>query len=463
MENLTEISGLRKLIAIEQYNRQSRDVGKKPGLIARVVKFFTGREEKKPQIKDLDKDILMELEMGTEVPLKRSEWGKHRVLVIDERVRILEVPGIEAPSYGKEALLSFDLTTAYRVADVETVAFEIEDPLRQLQEDVMYRVRDYARNYRPEDIIESDMARHLKDVLNETPLHGLRVNRVEVKVILPEHLIDLYYRVKEAEDRAEKLKKELKIDAEVGELRDVISLESSQRENINKQQLADLTREYEAKVTLDELDLKEKTLRKSLEQKDLEKIFTRKNEEEDEIHRLQLDDLRFKYFSNRLIRAGFPSQLIFLMMEGREWKLLFENIKSLIQVDQRYRESKIQAHYTVLEKILERPLSDESTQELIEWVQEESKLLDGRLSPFEQISALASNFPSAQTLDEGEIVEENPIPPKPKPLQEYKDGPKTEFVETNTHQEENIQNNEIKNGNSRDTHEENISNDDVEN
>lgn len=462
MENLTESSGLRKIIAVEQYNRQSRDEGKTPGLIARIVRFFTAGPGKSPQIKDLDKEIVMELEIGTEVPLKRSEWGKHRVLVIDERIRLLELPGIEASSYGKEALLSFDLTIAYRVAETEIVAFEIEDPLRQLQEDVIHRVRDYARNYRPEDIIESDMARHLKDVLNESPLHGIRVERVKGKVILPEHLIDLLYRVKEAKARAEKLKTELNIDAEVEKLRDVISLEASRRENIDKQQLADLNREYEAKVELDVLDIKEKTLIKELEQRDLEKYNARQSEKDDEIHRLDLDDLSFQHFSNRLTEAGFPKQLIILMMEGKEWKLLFENIRSLIQADQSYRKAKIQAHYAVLETILKKPLSDETIQELIEWVQEESILLGGLPSPFEQISALSSNFQSTNTLEEGEKDEEIPTPSKPKPIQEYEYGPKTEFEDNNSYREKDNEDNEINTNNDEQTQVENNSNDDVD-
>ena len=387
MENLTEKMGLRKIITVPEYEQQRKRGEEKKGFFASVIEFFVGKKDDSDRLKNINVDTLKELEMGTKVPLREEDWGHHRILIVDKRIKLLEIPGIEAYSSGRETQANIDVTISYRIIDEREVAFEVEDPLRMLYDTVTSQTISIVNNYHFNSLTDKLVTDEMMKYFDEYSKWGIKVENLKARVVLPEDIRDAQKREREAELRKKQIIEEKNTAHEIDQLQYVLTQDMVKQKLLGEHELQDLKGQYE----LLQLKHKKAVRTEELDLLDLEDESSRKKKERDVKSDLSIDRMKFDHYRQALIDSGFPPAMATLMMPGDDWRRLFGSIKALIDVDSQYKGEKIKAHYALLEKLLAKDLNDETKQDIVEWIKKESELLNGGPSPLQQFSALADS------------------------------------------------------------------------
>lgn len=270
-ENLTEREGLRMLLTVEAFQRKSSREGE--GFFARLVRLITGRSAASNTVQDYEynSDVLEKLEWGHQIPLRESRWSSNRVLVVDERIRTLEIAGVTAPTLNRQEQVVLDLTIGYQVQNANQVAYGAVDPLRQLRNVIVDKAREFvaARDWASLD--ERSLAQHIQS-LGTIVSTGLGVLDVQTTILLPKDAMDAKARIRAANLRQQAIDAELQAEASIEARKTTISFDAEEHQHQRSHQLATVklqdqsfldqqTRIYSHDATMRELEFQSEELR----------------------------------------------------------------------------------------------------------------------------------------------------------------------------------------------------------
>lgn len=427
MSNLTEQEGLRKLLSVEQFNRQTH-VEQEPGIVGRLVKWLFGgtkeTSDKKSSRKLTDQDVqvLRELEHGTEVGLRREEWDDYRVMIVDQRLRVYPVSGITALTQEMNEI-NLDINIAYKVFDVNYVAFGVDDPLALLQNAVIERALDQIRDITLKDVSRrsSDIAKEIEQI-GRMVESGLEVIDARVNILLPNELVDKITRTNRVIQDAESMLIEREANAKVQERTDKIDFDTEIRKIQNQEHIQRLKDQFQQEADLKLIDHEGLTSEKKdqYQQKsevtrvDHETLITRKKEDlkreqemANEKHRLSILREQFSTFTEMLRGVGINPKLAIMMMTGDNWQLFFKNFKGLAEVGEEHRGQQLEAiHGHINDLITTKQLSEDNIQKLLGYIQEEAKHLGQSPSIMKQFEVFLENPDSKPQLEDQSIKDD---------------------------------------------------------
>ena len=398
MANLTEEHGLRKLVSIEQFNKESA-VKKEPGIVGRLVRWLfgdTGGSSQQPtRLTEDQVPVLNELELGTQVGLRREEWDDYRVMIVDQRLRVLPITGLQTITSDFQCDVVVDVNVAYKVMDVNYVAFGVEDPLKMLQDKVIDLVLEAISKIPVIDLLknQNNIASLIKN-LGRIPETGLEVMDARVNIVPPHEVLDQIGRATKALIDAEAMIKEKEAKANVLERIDKTDFDSEERRVKNEASLRALQDSFEQAR-----EIKGLVHAQTKEEKDAN--FKRRQALADEEHRLTILNKRLDAYAGVLERVGVNPKLAILMMDDTPWRLFFERFQSIGEEHNSQRLETIHEQINTL--ITTKQLPDESIAKLMDLLEEESKNLGGRPSIMKQFESFLEDSNSTPRLADSSI------------------------------------------------------------
>ncbi len=396
MSNLTEQEGLRKLLSVEQFNRQAH-IEREPGIVGRLVKWLFGGPKAPAdgkvtrKLSDSDVQVLRELEVGTEVSLRREEWDDYRVMIVDQRLRVHPISGVNALTQEMEQI-TLDINIAYKVFDVNYVAFGSDDPLAFLQNRVIETALGFLGNLPLREVGRSgkDIAWEIKQ-LGRIVECGLEVIDARVSIVLPNELIDKMTRTNRILQDAESMILEKETNARVQERVSKIDFDAELRTIQNQQSIEKIKDLYnwdrEGNVVNHEIDVSRR-----------KNDARRRNEYDDAKHELSIIQMKFKAFADMLSSVGINPQMTIMMMDGGNWQRFFDRFQKLTGAGEDHRSSELKSiHGHINNLITSKQLTEDNIQKLLGYFEDETKHL-GNSTPimkqFESFLSTSENSPN---------------------------------------------------------------------
>lgn len=405
MSNLTEQEGLRKLLSVEQFNRQTH-IEHEPGVVGRLIKWLFGGPKVPAdgkvtrKLSESDVQVLRELEVGTEVSLRREEWDDYRVMIVDQRLRVHPISGINALTQEMEQI-TLDINIAYKVFDVNFVAFGSDDPLAFLQNRVIETALGFLGNLPLREVGRSgkDIAWEIKQ-LGRIVECGLEVIDARVSVILPHELIDKMTRTNRILQDAEAMILEKETNARVQERVSKIDFDAELRTIQNQQSIEKIKDLYSWEKDRNVVDHETDIERRRNEAR-------RRNEYDNERHKISIFQMKFNAFKEMLSSVGIHPRMAIMMMEGDNWQRFFERFQKLVNSGEDNRNTELKAiHGHINNLITSKRLTEDNIQKLLGYFEDETKYLGGNPSIMKQFESFLSvpdntSSPNRQIADAG--------------------------------------------------------------
>lgn len=405
MSNLTEQEGLRKLLSVEQFNRQTH-IEHEPGVVGRLIKWLFGGPKAPAdgkvtrKLSESDVQVLRELEVGTEVSLRREEWDDYRVMIVDQRLRVHPISGINALTQEMEQI-TLDINIAYKVFDVNFVAFGSDDPLAFLQNRVIETALGFLGNLPLREVGRSgkDIAWEIKQ-LGRIVECGLEVIDARVSVILPHELIDKMTRTNRILQDAESMILEKETNARVQERVSKIDFDSELRTIQNQQSIEKVKDLYnwdrEGNVVDHDIDINRR-----------KNDARRRDEYDDAKHKLSIIQMKFKAFADMLSSVGINPKMTIMMMDGDNWQRFFDRFQKLTGAGEDHRSTELKAiHGHINNLITSKQLTEDNIQKLLGYFDDETKHLGNNTPIMKQFESFLSapentSSPNRQIADVG--------------------------------------------------------------
>jgi hypothetical protein len=442
--NLTEKHELRKFVQIDQFRHEVEKTKTKKGIIGFIVRLFKGREAYSNKPKDYNFEDVLQLDTGTEIPLRRSEWGEHRVMLVDQRVRVLEMIGVKARTKNKFEYLTLDMSIGYQVIDPELVARQSIDPLKLFSDYVQQVARDFVSQYEIDYLHEGRLVEELLKI-DKYKVAGIALISAKVTINYPSDVLNLAKRIDEARNRARAVKEELERDHEVEELTtilekniDDLKLNRNAQSAIQKLKYErdenKVVFEIQKDITLENLMLDMQVERKKLEErsdqldtttvirkKELgideielryrlfadskERDHTRDEDTKDFHKLLELREAEVNKIQDMLASAGIPPQFAILASDDASFKNIRGFFQGILDADQNHK-AKVMATITeTLDKIMKNSRPEEAINIMVGRIDKIYGQLGKQASSMDVLMAALDNIEDEKQVPSGETKE----------------------------------------------------------